>query len=750
MQVLPTFATNHPNPKPLPAKPGGWFRFQVTRIRSPWKRLIGVLAGVVCVLGGVVPLAAQDRMAGTTPPRSAVQEPTPAPQPETASPAKTPTPPAPSQSATEAGSSKSTTLDSHAPAPVSPADSAQSKESRSETAASATSPQAGESSESGSSAPATPPAAQVTKSAQSPAEESAETLEPIPDPMQAGQVEVKTASFQGVTPGVTTVLEVQQAWGPPREVANRNAQLVHLYSVDPFERVEVAFLKDRVAAIVIRLEKPFPADLVAEHLKLSAIRPVMVANELGEILGEAFPERGVMFAFERAGTPDKPSTKVVQIVLEPVSSESFLLRAETTADSFPELSLRDVEQAIELEPENARAHWVRSKLLLEWGNPKEALRSCDEAVRLAPDRADYRLTRAKIHEKLDRREEALDDIRRALTTAEDRAHVKSQAYCLAADIFATGEQPDYRKAIALYVQAIRTADTVASSPHPAIRVPAKEVLIDAHLGAAQAIAWGQWKKKNVSLPRWLERAEAVLKDVEASERSNPKHRLRAVGRALTSCVGVRGQVDPAPWVERLGPLGEELLGAKMSPMCRRQLEHQLGLVLYDAVQVYQMRGEHELALQYGLKAAKYLAPEDQLPDEPQEAYLIGRLFFRVGAIYALGRKDHKNAVVWFDKAIPLLEKAASKKDPEELGRLGETYVSMGVSYWETEKRQRAVELTQNGLKLLQQAVRDGKADPSVLRVPYTNLATMERELGNGEKAEKYLQQAKRLTSKTLR
>lgn len=747
MQVFPTLATGELSPNWPEAEPGSRFRSRETRYKAFRLRLVGLLLGAAA-FGGVAPLAAQDRpteagsWGGVTEYRAATEQ--------LGVPLYSPTAsqPDPTELPGENGSLESTVFVSDAPAPVSSGAAVNGGQRGEQTADPGESAPLAESAETSQTA-AEVRGAQVAEPAQSAGEEPADAMEPIPDPIDAEPVEVQAASFQGVTPGVSTMLEVQQAWGPPREVANRNAQLVQLYSVDPFEQVEVTFFQDRVAAIVIRLDKPFPADLVAEHLKLSAIRPVMVANELGMILGQAFPERGVMFAFERAGTPDKPSTKVVQIVLEAVSGEAFLLRAQTTADSFPDLSLRDVRQAIELEPENPRALWLQAKLLLEWGDPQQALRSCDEAIRLAPDQADYRLTRARINEKLKRRDEALDDIRQALTTGEDRAHVKAQAFCLAGDLFASGEQPDYRRAVAMYVQAIRAADTVASSPHPAIRVPAKEVLIDAHLGAAQAIAWGQWEEKNVSLPRWLERAEAVLKDVEATEHCNPTHRLRAVSRALSSCVGVRGQVDPRAWVARLPKLGEELLSAKMSAMCRRHLEHQLGLALYDAVQVYQMRGDHELALEYGLQAATHLAPENEIPNDPQEAYLIGRLYFRVGAIYALGRKDHKNAVVWFEKATPLLEKAAGQAGSEEFGRLGETYVSMGVSYWEVEKRQRAVELTQTGLKLLERAVRDGRAARSVLRVPYTNLATMERELGNGEKAEQYLQQAQRVTSRTL-
>ena len=49
--------------------------------------------------------------------------------------------------------------------------------------------------------------------------------------------------------------------------------------------------------------------------------------------------------------------------------------------------------------------------------------------------------------------------------------------------------PDYRQAIQYHSQAVQ-AEPLAVSKHPAVRVAAKEVMLDAHLGAAHDIAWG--------------------------------------------------------------------------------------------------------------------------------------------------------------------------------------------------------------------------------------------------------------------
>jgi len=162
----------------------------------------------------------------------------------------------------------------------------------------------------------------------------------------------------------------------------------------------------------------------------------------------------------------------------------------------------------------------------------------------------------------------------------------------------------------------------------------------------------------------------------------------------------------------------------------------VGMALYDAVQIYQARGQRDSALQYGEQAAELLEQSGRgNSPNPTDSYLLGRLYFRLGSIHAIPQKDHKAAGVWFDKAIPVLEKSAARLSPPEQGRLGETLVSMGISYWETAERTKAVQLTQEGVALLDQAVKSGTMPRSALDVPQSNLATMRREMDRRKSAD---------------
>jgi tetratricopeptide (TPR) repeat protein len=562
---------------------------------------------------------------------------------------------------------------------------------------------------------ASPPA----KSSSPPASPEEKPLRAVPQG-EAGSTEVEAASFNGVTPGVSTIDDVEKHWGKPKEVKRNN--------------------QSKVASIVIRLNRAFPAEGVAQQLALSHLRPVLVSNDLGEILGQVYPERGVVFSFEPSTGPGKATMKVAQIILEPIAAEPFLLRAETNLDSQPEATLRDLDEALKVSPENGRAHWLKARLLVLSGETAKAIAAADAAVRLEPNDAQYVLTRAQIFGQAGRFPEAMRDAERGIALSGERLHVKARAQCLMGDLLGSGPKPDYKRASEYHIQAIKTADPLAASPHPAVRLPAKEVLIDAHLGAAHDVAWGPWNQKQMAVPTWLGRASAFAEELIKSDGGTNEHRFRVATRALAACVGTQGKLDPDPWCEQAVRVGEELIQtAEAGP--RRQFQWELGMALYDAVQICQTRNDRDKALKYGQQAIEYLEKAQSGRGTPADAYLLGRLYFRLGSIHSLGKQDHKSAIAWFDKAVPTLQRVIAEGAPVDLGRLGETFVSMGVSYWETGQRQEAVKLTQQGVELMENAVKQGQLSRSALDVPYANLATMHRHLNQDREAEKYLERS---------
>ena len=513
-------------------------------------------------------------------------------------------------------------------------------------------------------------------------------LVPVPDSKYLGPAEIEVTSFHGITPGASIHDDVEKAWGKPKDSRNLDSGLTELYSVDPFPHVEVTYAGNKVASLVIRFERGFPAGQVAEQLELAKVQPVLVSNELGEVLGQAYPERGVLFSFEHAADPSKTLKKVTHIVLEPISAEPFVLRAETNIDTRPEFSLHDAEQAIKFQPGNARAQWLRSRALTSLGQHDQAVVAASEAVNLDPRDARYQVTKAQTLLQAGRIADATAAAEKAVALSELRPHVKARAICLLGDLKAAGPHPDHKQALQLHTQAVQAATALKSDKHPAIRVAAKEVLLDAHLGTVLDIAWGTWNQKEVSTEKWIVAAMEIAHDLIKSEDGGDEYLFRVNTRALSANVGLQGKLDPAPWAKEVVRNGEVLISAAPEPARKAELQWQVAMSLYDAMQIYQMRGNQDEALRHGELAISYLQKSGRAEKSPSAAYLLGRAYFRMGAVYANNRKDHRTAVSWFEKAIPLLGKSPPPEAMVDLSRLGDSFVSMGVSYWNANYRRR--------------------------------------------------------------
>jgi len=580
-----------------------------------------------------------------------------------------------------------------------------------------------------------------------------ESPKPISPPSEAKNLDpavIEVTSFNGVTPGTSTPADVEKAWGHYKQVRKQGNQTVELYAVKPFSHVEVRYRADKVAAIVIRLDHPAAANSLAGQLDLAKVQPVLVSNELGEILGQAYPERGVLFSFQAvAGASGQaPGTTVASIVLEPITADPFVLRAETNLDTRPEFSLHDVDEALKLQPKNARANWLRSRALTLLGDYDEALEAAAAAVRLEPGDCRYLLTHARALAQAGRMRDGIAEADKALRASQSRPHVRARALCLLGDLNASGNPPDFKRASEFHTQAIEAAEPLITSRHPAVRIAAKEALLDARLGMAHDLAWAEHQEK--ATDDVLGKAAALADDLVTREGSSPQCRFHVAARALAAHVGLRGKLDPTVWVTLAIRAGDALIDGSPDRKRKSQVQWELAMALYDGLQVYQMRSDQAAALRFGELAISYLEKSGRQNRSAAASYISGRLYFRVGAIYAIRDGNHTAAVVWFERAVPLLGQSPPADILGSLGGLGETFVSMGVSYWETGNRDKGLALTQHGADLMEAAVKQGTLAKSALAVPYSNLAAMQRHLGDKDKAARLEEMANKARETRLR
>jgi tetratricopeptide (TPR) repeat protein len=560
----------------------------------------------------------------------------------------------------------------------------------------------------------------------------------VPEP-----VVLQAARFQGVTPGESTLAEVKEKLGEPVSEQVSAANAVLEYQVGPFPKVEIFLTDDTVVLILAQLgEGRDPSELAIE-LGLDAFVPVAVETN-GETLGIAFPERGVLFSY--AANTEQPL--VTQLLLEPLSAEMFLLRAEATPSDQYSRKLTDLERVLDIEPENTEALWLGGKLLAATGKQEAALKLVKKAVRLSPDDDRYQLTQAKFQADIGDHKKALATVNRVLNRPDSSSLDQAKAKLALGNLLATGLNRDYKAAIKHHLAAIKSTTPLVSEKETSLRHEAERVLIEAYLGAANDIAQGEWDRKPEVVPKWLRSAEELATRFVDEDGADGILQLIVWRRTLEAYAAMEHEVVDTPAViEAAQQAAEQLIEGSDDPLYRERVQWELLRANFAALRVEQTSERYSDALKYAGDAVRAVEslPSDRIENE-YSRYLIGRLYFYVGTIYAISHKDHTEAVRWYERALPHLEAGLPKSELFDTGIHGERFVSMGVSYWKAELEDEGLKLTERGLDLMERAATAGLLDRNSLKVPYTNLAEMHRAGGRNDTADSFSAKVARLNN----
>jgi hypothetical protein len=277
-----------------------------------------------------------------------------------------------------------------------------------------------------------------------------------------------------------------------------------------------------------------------------------------------------------------------------------------------------------------------------------------------------------------------------------------------------------------------------------VQQAAREIMLDAHLGTAQAIAKGTWQQKSRVIPKWIARSEAVVAECKAEEAVRQTLEMQLCRGVLAVAAVSADSVEPLPWVKKLLELRDRMGESVKDPWRRRQVDWEVGLGLLDALAAAQLRGDASDMLDNATLTAAYLergGEHRELSDK--ERTDAGDLLFRIGIMHSLQRGDHATAVTWFDRVIPMWEGNPRLERHSEAGQLGESYISMAISYWQVDRRDDAMALSRRGVELMVAAVDAQQLEERSLAVAYGNLSTMYAEQGDETQSQTYAEMASR-------
>jgi len=557
-------------------------------------------------------------------------------------------------------------------------------------------------------------------------------------PDEVPTLSIDPASFRGVHPGKTTREELLAAWGGGEPFTREDGSRGFFWKIEPFERVEVTIDGDVVAAIRIKLAEPVAVGDLAKQLEIADLRTVSILDEQGVSIGEVFPERGVIFSV-------KPGTQsATAVMIEPLDPESFVLRAEGEIDTCSAYAVADLQYAVEIDPQHLRAHRLLMVLMCEQGKWRRALDLAEAAAKIDPSDAWTQLKHAGILLALDRADEARGVVERVKANPNGAPLVIAQADRLLGRIELAGATPDYQRAVEHFGEAIKRSSTLLTKRSPAVQQAAREIMLDAHLGTALAIAQGTWQQKSRVIPKWMARSEAVVAECKTDEAARRTLELQLCRGALAVAAGSTDSIDPLPWVKRLLELRDRMGESVQDPWRRRQIDWDVGLGLLDALAAAQQRGDASDMLDNATLTAAYLdrgGEQRELTDKERKR--AGDLLFRIGIMHSLQRGDHATAVTWFDRVIPMWEDNPRLQRDREAGQLGESYVSMAISYWQVDRREDAMALSRRGVDLMVAAVDSKLLEERALAVAYGNLSTMYAEQGDDTQSQNYAEMASR-------
>jgi len=562
---------------------------------------------------------------------------------------------------------------------------------------------------------------------------------PVPrSPAEAPTLAIDPASFRGVMPGRTTREEIETSWGPGEAFIREDDAKGLFWLMEPFERVEVTLADQVVDSVRIKLAEPVSLRQLAAQMEIGDLRTVSILDENGVSIGEVFPERGVVISV-------KPGTQTAMaVLLEPLDPEPFVLRAEGEIEHNSAAAVADLQYAIEVDPRHVRAHRLLLALLCEQGRWQQALAIAEVTEKFDSLDIWTQLKHAEVLLALGRADEARTKLEAVRGLESVPPLVTAQTARMLGRVELAAEPADYQKSVAHFEEAIRKATPLGTNQSKAIQKAAREVLLDAHLGTALAIARGTWQQKGRVIPKWITRSEAIVGDVAADNPDRARLELELCRGALAAAASCAEGVESLPWVKRLLETREQLDAQIQDPWRRRQIDWQVGLGLADAIDASLKRGDASDMLENATLTAAYLergAEQRELTDADRRK--VGDLLFRIGILHSLQHGAHATAVTWFDKVVPLWEGNSTFQEQGELGRLGESFVSMAISYWQVERRDDALSLSRKGVDLMVEAVDQDQLAERSLAVPYGNLSTMYAEQGNDEQSKTYAEMASR-------
>ena len=546
------------------------------------------------------------------------------------------------------------------------------------------------------------------------------------------QVLLEPTSFSSLIPGKSNAEDVRQEFGEPTSSLDQSGTLVQTFTVEPYDRVGVVLREGLLESIHLQFAGSVQLEEFCRQLELPPEEGVDLPATVNQIHERVYPERGVSLLYQAVDD----SLHVQQVDIHRIRQQDFQRAASELEKVRYSRTLNLVRISQQLNPELAEAFAIEARVASRLGQTALALNALTRVTRLDLEDHQSRLLQARLWARTNRKAKAIRQVREIRNNSQVDPLLRARATLLLADL--ARETGQVKSSLEYYKEAIARATVTAKESAGSDRDEGIEVLIGAHRAVAREIARGKWKdgEKQEAIDRWLDVADQLAEQLQSRQAAPLLMDLKGLAARLDIQLELQKKFDETAVTEQILQRGELLIKQSNDELTGKEVHWQIGRALFTAAQLARQRGADEQVITHGSAAYRHLQEADSArEDELEGQALVGGVSFLVGSVEAISRQDHEQAVHWYQRALPYLAQPGMERHWTSRGWHGERFVSMGLSFWKTGDRDRGLELTEQGLAWVEEAVRDSGFPRRHLVVPYANISIMYQALGQQKQAQ---------------
>ena len=558
----------------------------------------------------------------------------------------------------------------------------------------------------------------------------------------------ESPELMGIRPGATTLDDLKQI--PAFRKVHSQSRLgefdVYTYQIPDLPDIPFVQLLARggkVEVIVVNLKQPRSIADARTSFRDSTgnYKPILIQDTEGKYR-EVYPETGVSFVLKKnEDAPDKPGDEVVQIVMEQVKPDFFLVRAdENRRKLFDEGTIAgicsDAETVLKLDPKNASAYWLLgvADFLIE--DYAESLRLVSQAVQLNDRVPEYHFLMMNLLERTNAVDNGLRYHDAVQELCKTNPYHAAELAILHAALLLKKSDADRDSAISELQETIEQLKKLAAETQTdREKLITLQLTARAYMTLGSAIAAKEWadpaEKKKAYL--WFKAAKILLENTLPRDPTAVISLFDLWRGASEAALAAPENTELDVFLADLPAAADKYLAKVPDSLEEEMIRIKTGETFFNAFLAADTRGDAKTAESYALRA--YESLQASLRQDPNRvAQIIGPVDYELGIYFHELPAHQQIAAELLAHAAETISSSLASDGSAQDADQGIRLVNIGKAYWLAGDREKGKTLTRLGVDAIEKAVTAGNFPREEYAVPCQNLITIYETIGDSASA----------------